>query len=65
MMAHQNQYLKNGYRLVKISNGKNSKKFATRINGYHFDKQGNSKVADLILRECRLDNKSNTFWPVF
>jgi hypothetical protein len=34
-------------------------------NGYHFDKQGNSKVADLILRECRLDNKSNTFWPVF
>ena len=27
MMDHQNQCLKNGYRLVKINNGKNSKKF--------------------------------------
>ena len=27
MMDHQNQCLKNGYHLVKISNGKNSKKF--------------------------------------
>ena len=31
MMVHQNQYLKNGYHLVKISNGKNSKKFTTSI----------------------------------
>ena len=41
MMDHQNQYLKNGYHLVKINNGKNSKKFTTRINGYHFDKHSN------------------------
>ena len=41
MMVHQNQYLKNGYHLVKINNGKNSKKFTTRINGYHFDKHSN------------------------
>jgi len=40
MTAHLNQCLKNGYRLVKISNGKNSKKFTTRINGYYFDKHG-------------------------
>ena len=37
MTDHQNQCLKNGYHLVKISNGKNSKKFTTRINGYYFD----------------------------
>jgi hypothetical protein len=37
-MDRQNQCLKNGYHLVKINNGKNSKKFTAYFNGYYFNK---------------------------
>ena len=41
MMGPLNQCLKNGYLLVKISNGKNSKKFTASINVYYFSKHCN------------------------
>ena len=41
MMGPLNQCLKNGYHLVKISNGKNSKKFTASINVHYFSKHSN------------------------
>ena len=37
MMGLQNLCLKNGYHLVKINNGQNSKKLTVRFNDYYFD----------------------------
>ena len=41
MMDHLNQCLKNGCHSVKISNGKNSKKFTTSFDVYYFNKHCN------------------------
>ena len=38
-----NQCLKNGSHLVKINNGKNSKKFTINFNVYNFNKHGNCR----------------------